>query len=739
MADQDEPIPSLLEAYNEIVGAPRPSMMTRSSRSTDGIPPSNISSQLPILTDEEVQRRCVTVTPREDPPEWWRPTKRTKVEDDEDSDMDVDDRSWKRVQNRGDEEKAVIRSRSEKEKDSIRSRTASVGTDRRREDKSRTRRKEDSRSRLDDRKERTGETKEEKHRKKEDVEMFEVQSDVEELPRDAKSSCPIPACNVRTQKLRNHVNRMHLPRLMWDNISPPVRQEKYEALNRLRFHLLRFLAKKLTGSGSIDDLLRWCQSRSLVPKRAKLLGRHIDQMRSLTDTMGWVRPKPYNYYDLIEPNHPSVLIHWRYQVAFLQHLQDDNIAEYTEFGAEFMQNPSNFRPPGRRAVDQPIVAKSILAPTVVTTPAPEWDEAEKRGAAMEVDQAMDKVVDAVGEPDMVEEGPPAEVLEERQVLIGPNTYTLVLRAFNTLSISGCLRRLISAKPQEEPTPRRITRAYDVFDSHFHLDRTSLRLLGNLNLALDQWLEEPMERPPTVPVNVVGGILIHCDPGTFPKSVPLDDRFHVAVGLHPRKAHHYTRDEVDKFTDLIQSSRVTVIGEIGLDRSDIPRRYWDQQLELLKVIMPVIAQTGKPVVFHIRSFKQDPHSTSLYIILLKFLAGILKPDHPLILHCFSGTDDIVNTFLHTFENTYFGFTYLATHFDQSQKQALRTVPSDRILLETVSPYLTPRGIHNNSPVYLGEVAERVSTIRGESLENVCRQTGSSFHVHFITHFMFIART
>merc|ERR1712074_95836 len=101
-------------------------------------------------------------------------------------------------------------------------------------------------------------------------------------------------------------------------------------------------------------------------------------------------------------------------------------------------------------------------------------------------------------------------------------------------------------------------------------------------------------------------------------------------------------------------------------------------------MPAIAQTGKPVIFHVRSFDQDKYSTSLYIILLQMLTKFLKPDHRIVLHCFTGTADVVNTFLHNFPNTFFGFTYLATHFEQPQKEALRTVPTNRLLLETDSP-------------------------------------------------------
>jgi hypothetical protein len=51
--------------------------------------------------------------------------------------------------------------------------------------------------------------------------------------------------------------------------------------------------------------------------------------------------------------------------------------------------------------------------------------------------------------------------------------------------------------------------------------------------METWTDESMERPSTVPVNLIGGTLIYCDPESFPTSVPIDDKWKVLVcpGLH----------------------------------------------------------------------------------------------------------------------------------------------------------------------------------------------------------------
>jgi Tat protein secretion system quality control protein TatD with DNase activity len=57
---------------------------------------------------------------------------------------------------------------------------------------------------------------------------------------------------------------------------------------------------------------------------------------------------------------------------------------------------------------------------------------------------------------------------------------------------------------------------------------------------------------------------------------------------------------------------------------------------------------------------------------------------------------------SYPNVYFGFTGLVRTFDQQQVEALRSVPRDRILIETDSPYLSVKSMLN-TPAHIGEIA------------------------------------
>ena len=121
--------------------------------------------------------------------------------------------------------------------------------------------------------------------------------------------------------------------------------------------------------------------------------------------------------------------------------------------------------------------------------------------------------------------------------------------------------------------------------------------------------------------------------------------------------------------------------------------------------------------HIRSNRQDKFSPLLYLLLLQFLSDKFSANQVFILHCFTGSFEISKAWLTQFPKTYFGFTFLVSSFAQTQINALKSVPKDRLLEETDAPYIAPNGIRVNSPAYLGEVIEVVARHRHDRLEDV----------------------
>ncbi|XP_069129351.1 uncharacterized protein [Argopecten irradians] len=68
------------------------------------------------------------------------------------------------------------------------------------------------------------------------------------------------------------------------------------------------------------------------------------------------------------------------------------------------------------------------------------------------------------------------------------------------------------------------------------------------------------------------------------------------------------------------------------------------------------------------------------------------DQRIQLHCFGGSQDVVHSWLDTFPNTYFSVSGMVHHFQAAQQRALRAIPRDRLILETVVPISRRRDFH-----------------------------------------------
>ncbi|KAH3838432.1 hypothetical protein DPMN_111841 [Dreissena polymorpha] len=68
--------------------------------------------------------------------------------------------------------------------------------------------------------------------------------------------------------------------------------------------------------------------------------------------------------------------------------------------------------------------------------------------------------------------------------------------------------------------------------------------------------------PQVEVDVVEGVLIYCDPETYPTSFLAQAGFGVAVGLHPRKEARFNPELYRHLKHLLRNERVVALGEVG---------------------------------------------------------------------------------------------------------------------------------------------------------------------------------
>lgn len=184
-------------------------------------------------------------------------------------------------------------------------------------------------------------------------------------------------------------------------------------------------------------------------------------------------------------------------------------------------------------------------------------------------------------------------------------------------------------------------------------------------------------------------------------------FYASVGYHPHDAKNF-KEEV---FELAEKAGVVAIGETGLDyyRDLSPR---EVQREIFIKQLAFAKDRNMPVIIHTRNAFED-----LFPILEKF-----RPRG--VLHAFSGDEGAVEKGLSL--GLYFGIGGTVTFKNAKIREVVRSIPLDKIVLETDSPFLTPhpwRG-KRNEPAYLLRIAGELSSILGVSLEKLAEITTSN---------------
>ncbi|NLD05599.1 MAG: TatD family hydrolase [Synergistaceae bacterium] len=189
-----------------------------------------------------------------------------------------------------------------------------------------------------------------------------------------------------------------------------------------------------------------------------------------------------------------------------------------------------------------------------------------------------------------------------------------------------------------------------------------------------------------------------------------------AGVHPHEASSVSDGLPEELERLAMSSKVSAVGELGLDfyydhsPREIQREVFRSQIRLAKKIY-------KPVVIHVRDSAKrssgDANSEALSILKEESADRIGG-----VIHCFSG--DRQNAVDALDLGFYISFAGPITYPKNKELReiAMDTVPLDRILCETDSPYLAPQKIRGkkNEPCHVRDVYEMISMLKSMSLED-----------------------
>jgi Tat protein secretion system quality control protein TatD with DNase activity len=108
------------------------------------------------------------------------------------------------------------------------------------------------------------------------------------------------------------------------------------------------------------------------------------------------------------------------------------------------------------------------------------------------------------------------------------------------------------------------------DSHMHLDRSLRRLRMDPRMGIQELLARRPRPASKQEINVVGGVLVYCDPKTWPEDperLNLPEGWFIAVGVHPKHALDFGDYYFDRLSKLLDSPAVTALGEVEIDCSE----------------------------------------------------------------------------------------------------------------------------------------------------------------------------
>ena len=186
-----------------------------------------------------------------------------------------------------------------------------------------------------------------------------------------------------------------------------------------------------------------------------------------------------------------------------------------------------------------------------------------------------------------------------------------------------------------------------------------------------------------------------------------DYIYAAVGSHPDVADEVNEEVLEEYRLLVaENPKIKAIGEIGLDYhyEDIPREI---QLKAFRMQMQLAKELGLPVIVH----ERDAHEDGMKVVD-EF------PEVTGVFHCYSGSAEMAKELVK--RGWYIGFTGVLT-FKNARKavEVAKSIPMDRIVLETDCPYMSPEPFRGkrNDPGKLYRMAEKLAEIRGLTVEEV----------------------
>lgn len=243
----------------------------------------------------------------------------------------------------------------------------------------------------------------------------------------------------------------------------------------------------------------------------------------------------------------------------------------------------------------------------------------------------------------------------------------------------------------------------IFDTHCHINSEEY----------DDILDEVIERAHNQ--NVTDMMVIGTDVKSSLKAIEIANKHknvYASIGVFPTDLVNMGENDLEILEKLASNPSVKAVGEVGLDYhyDEINK---EQQKEYFRYFLRFANKHHLPVIIHTRDADLDT------LTILKEHKHLLQDCG--IMHCFSGSKEMAKEYVKL--GFYISFAGPLTFKNAERtREVAKSIPLDRILVETDSPYLTPvpyRGKMNEpkNTYYTLEMMAKIHDISMEEMANI----------------------
>lgn len=245
------------------------------------------------------------------------------------------------------------------------------------------------------------------------------------------------------------------------------------------------------------------------------------------------------------------------------------------------------------------------------------------------------------------------------------------------------------------------------DSHCHLDFKDFEL--DFDDVIDRAKRKGVARIINVGSSTEGSR----------RSVELAEKYDIiyaSVGIHPHEADSVTDDAISEIKKLAEKKKVVAIGEVGLDYyRNLSSK--ENQAAVFEKFIRLSLDLNLPLIIHSRQADRD------IIDILKKYSQLSAPNSRLkgVIHCFSGDGQFLKECMELGFNISFT-SNLTFKKAQALREVAKTVPIEKVLLETDAPYLAPEPMRGkrNEPAYLTHLVDewvKLTGLSGKDIERI----------------------